>query len=209
MRNMRFVLLALAPLMPLALAAPVQAQLQSCTVGQQVAMPAGYQDKWLQAVIIEVKPGDTHPCRAHPLGYTPYADFSYKPSALRAMESVPTQPIGGIVDDPHLLALKGQKAFKATRVATGHYECAAFTGGRLEVRPSLEFTIVDKGNYRDAFGGHGTYAFDASSGAMAFRGGALDGQRGYYKQASDPPVKTQPPEFNFDVSHDTCTMAMR
>ena len=118
-------------------------------------------------------------------------------------------PIGGIVDDPHLLALKGQKAFKATRVATGHYECAAFTGGRLEVRPSLEFTIVDKGNYRDAFGGHGTYAFDASSGAMAFRGGALDGQRGYYKQASDPPVKTQPPEFNFDVSHDTCTMAMR
>src|SRR6476659_9039786 len=108
MRNMRFVLLGLAALMPLALAAPVQAQLQSCTVGQRVAMPAGYQDKWLQAVIIEVKPGDTHPCRAHPLGYTPYADFSYKPSALRAPGSVPTQPVGGIADDPYLLAAQGR-----------------------------------------------------------------------------------------------------
>ena len=88
------------------------AQLQDCQIGQLVAMPAGYQDKWLQAVIVELRSGQTFPCRAHPLGYTPYADGSFKPLQLRAMDAVKTEPIGGIVDDPHLLKLKGQKAFK-------------------------------------------------------------------------------------------------
>jgi hypothetical protein len=194
----------------LALPIQAQAQLANCQVGQRVAMPAGYGGKWLNAVVIEVNQNNApFVCRVHPLGYTPYADANHMPKQLRDPGSVQLQPIGGIVDDPYLLAARGKKAYKATRVVPGHYECAAFTGGRLEVRPSLEFVVLDGSRYQDAFGAKGTYAFDAASGGMTFHGAALDGQHGTYKQASDPPVKTQPPEFNFDISHDSCTLAMR
>lgn len=202
---MRLVLSALAAALPLAAAAPAQAQLASCQVGQRVAMPAGYGGKWLNAVVIEVNQNNApYICRAHPLGYTPYANANHMPKQLRDPASVTMEPIGGIVDDPYLLAAQGKKATKATSVATGHYDCAAFTGtvtsgGHLVARPNLEFTILDGRGYQDAFGARGTYAFDAASGSMAFHGGALDGQRGAYK----------PSEFNFDVSHDTCTLAKR
>ncbi len=210
MRNMPFAVLGLVLALPLAAAAPAQAQLESCQVGQRVAMPAGYGGKWLNAVVIEVNQASApFVCRTHPLGYTPYANANHMPKQLRDPASVHMEPIGGIVDDPYLLAAQGKQAYKATSVVAGHYDCAAFTGGRLEVRPSLEFTILDGRRYEDAFGAKGTYAFDAGSGGMVFQGAALDGQRGVYKQASNPPVKTQPPEFNFDLSHDTCTLAMR
>jgi hypothetical protein len=212
MRNMHFVLLALAPLMPLAVAAPVQAQLDGCQVGQRVAMPAGYQDKWLQAVIIEVKPSDTHPCRAHPLGYTPYADFSYKPSALRAPGSVPTQPIGGIADDPYLLAAQGRKAFKPSKVLAGDYECFGFSGtykgGQLTPRVGLNFSILDGGRYRDVGNTVGSYRFDAATGALVFHGGGLDGQQAKYAQTSDPPARAQPPSITFAVSGDACDLRL-
>lgn len=209
MRIMRFVLSALAAL---ALAAPAQAQLANCQVGQRVAMPAGYQDKWLQAVVIEVKPGDTHPCRAHPLGYTPYADFSYKPSALRSPGSVPTQPIGGVADDPYLLAAQGRKAFKPSRVLAGSYECFGYSGtykgGQLTPRIGLNFSIVDGGRYRDVGNVVGSYRFEAASASLVFHGGGLDGQQATYKQTSDPPTRSQPPSITFAVSGDACDLRM-
>ena len=172
-------------------------------------MPAGYGGKWLNAVVIEVNQNSApFICRTHPLGYTPYANGSYMPKQLSDPGSVTMQPIGGIVDDPYLLAAQGKQAYKATSVAAGHYSCAAFTDKHLVARPSLEFTILGGQGYQDAFGAKGTYAFDAGSGSMVFHGAALDGQRGAYKQASNPPVKGRPPEFNFDVSHDSCTLDM-
>lgn len=186
------------------------AQLAACAVGDKVAMPAGYGGKWLQAMVIEVRPNNApFICRVHPLGYTPYMDTNLMPKQLREPGSVMVEPIGGIVDDPVLLAAQGKKAFKPTSVVAGHYQCAAFSGKQLVARPGLEFTILDGGRYTDAFGASGKYLFEASSGGLVFQGGALSGQRGTYTQASDPPVKTQPPQFVFDLSHDGCTLAMR
>lgn len=186
------------------------AQLASCALGQKVSMPAGYGGKWLQAVVTEVNQNNApFICRVHPLGYTPYADSNLMPKQLKEPGSVMTEKIGGIVDDPYLLAAQGKTAFKPTSVVAGTYECATFTDKHLEARPALNFTILDGGKYRDSFGASGSYLFDAASGGLVFQGGALSGQRGTYKQASNPPVKSQPPEFDFDISHDACTMAMR
>jgi hypothetical protein len=136
-------------------------------------------------------------------------DTNLMPKQLREPGSVMAEPVGGIVDDPYLLAAQGKSAFKPTAVVAGTYECATFTDKHLEVRPALNFTILGVAKYRDAFGATGDYMFDATSGGLMFQGGALNGQRGTYKQASNPPVKTQPPEFIFDISHDACTLAMR
>ena len=193
------------------LAAPwaAQAQLADCKVGDRVAMPAGWGNKYLQAVVVALNPPNyALRCKVHPLGYAPYADTSFKPESLKAPGTVMTEPLGGVVDDPYLLAAQGKQAYKASRVLPGHYQCATFSDRRLEARPSLEFTILDDGRYQDAFGASGRYLFDAGSGGLVFHGGALDGQRGAYTQASDPPVKSQPPKFVYDVSHDTCTLAM-
>jgi hypothetical protein len=190
------------------LSGAVNAQLQQCNVGDRVAMPSG-SGKWLDAVVIAVNPADKASCKVHPLGYTPYMDSFIRPAGLRAPGSVKMEPIGGIVGDPYLLAAQGRTAFKPTSVVPGTYECATFTDKHLEARPALNFTILSGTKYRDAFGAAGSYSFDTTSGGLVFQGGALSGQRGTYKQASNPPVKTQPPEFDFDISHDGCTLAMR
>lgn len=190
---------------------PASAQLQDCQVDQRVAMPSGT-GKWLDAVVIEVNPADKASCRVHPLGYTPYMDMFIRPAGLRAPGSVKMEPIGGIADDPRLLAAQGKKAFKPSKVLSGTYECYAFSGtykgGSLSPRVGLNFTIVDGRRYRDAFGASGTYGFDGPSGGLQFKGAALDGQRGTYTQTSDPPVKTQPPSFAFAVSGDACDLRL-
>lgn len=187
-------------------AAPVSAQgLGQCTVGQVVASPAGYANKYLQSVVISVTPGHPFPCRVHPLGYPPTMEESFKPAMLRAPGSIQTEPVGGIADDPHLLALKGQKAFKAARVAPGAYECwGAGSGGQLSARMALNFTILDGNRYRDWGGNTGTHRFDAASGTVIFQGAALDGQRGLYKQAVDPPTRKNPAQVFFQPSGDGC-----
>ena len=131
-----------------AAAAPAPAQgLAQCSVGQVVASPAGHHDKYLQSVVIAVTPGHPFPCRVHPLGYLSTMEESFKPSMLRSPGSVATEPVGGIADDPHLLALKGQKAFKASVVAPGSYECwGAGSGGQLSARMALNFTARADGH---------------------------------------------------------------
>lgn len=182
-----------------------QAQLASCQIGQVVASPTGFANKYNQSVVIAVTPGHPFPCRVHPLGYPATMDESFKPTMLRAAGSVPTEPVGGVADDPHLLALKGQKAFKASVVARGSYECwGAGSGGQLSARMALNFTILDASHYRDWGGNAGTYSFDAASGAVTFQGAALGGQRGLYKQAVNPPTKTTPAQVFFQPSGDGC-----
>ena len=185
---------------------PALAQgLAQCTVGQVVASPAGHHDKYLQSVVIAVTSGHPFPCRVHPLGYPSTMEESFKPTVLRAPGSVQTEPVGGMADDPHLLALKGQKAFKPSAAARGSYECwGAGSGGQLSARMALNFTILDGGRYRDGGGNTGAYRFDAASGTVTFQGAALDGQRGLYKQAADPPTKTNPAQVFFQPSGDGC-----
>lgn len=181
------------------------AQLQTCNVGDRVASPAGHHDKWLQSVVIAVEPGKPFPCRVHPLGYLSTMEESFKPSMLKAPGSIPTEPVGGIADDPYLLAAQGKKAFKASRVAAGSYECwGAGSGGQLSARMALNFTILDGSRYRDWGGKVGTYQLDAGSGVVVFRGAALDGQRAIYKQAVDPPTKKTPAQAFFQPSGDGC-----
>lgn len=187
-------------------AAPAPAQgLAQCSVGQVVASPAGHHDKYLQSVVIAVTPGHPFPCRVHPLGYLSTMEESFKPSMLRSPGSVATEPVGGIADDPHLLALKGQKAFKASVVAPGSYECwGAGSGGQLSARMALNFTILDGSRYRDWGGNAGTYRFDAASSTVSFQGAGLGGQRGIYKQAVNPPTKKNPAQVFFQPSGDGC-----
>jgi hypothetical protein len=182
-----------------------RAQLAECHAGQIVASPAGHHDKYLQSVVIEVTAGHPFPCRVHPLGYPPTMEESFKPAMLRSTGSVPTEPVGGIADDPHLLALKGQKPLKAAVVAPGAYECwGAGSGGQLSARMALNFTILDGSRYRDWGGNGGTYRFDAGSGTVLFQDAALNGQRGIYKQAVDPPTKKNPAQVFFQPSGDGC-----
>ena len=189
----------------LALSSGAQAQLASCQVGQVVASPAGHHDKYLQSVVTAVTPGHPFPCRVHPLGYPPTMEESFKPSMLRAPGSIPTEPVGGIVDDPHLLASQGKQALKASRVAPGSYECwGAGAGGQLSARMALNFTILDGSRYRDWGGKGGTYRFDPASATLVFQGAALDGQRETYKQAVDPPTKQNPSQVIFPTSGDAC-----
>ena len=57
----------------------------------------------------------------------------------------------------------------------GQYECWANNRARL----MLNFTLQPNGRYTDANGERGTYSFDGRR--VAFRGGALDGQRPVYE----------------------------
>lgn len=58
---------------------------------------------------------------------------------------------------------------------TGQYECRA----NNRARQTLNFTLQSNGRYTDANGDRGTYSFDGRH--VAFRGGALDGQRPVYQ----------------------------
>jgi hypothetical protein len=172
-------------------------------------MPAGYADKWLEAVVIAVDPKNpTFPYRVHPLGYTPYADGQYMAKQLRPKGAVATQPIGGIVDDPYLLAAKGKTAYKPTQLYPGAYECVTRSNGHLVSAAILNFTVLDGSRYRDLAGTTSAYRFDPGTGSVAFEGGALKGQSAKYSQASDPPVKSQPPQVTLEKSGDACQLKM-
>ena len=199
-------------LLTFSVATPVGGQATNPTsykVGDAVAMPAGYSDKWLEAVVIEVDPKNaTFPYRVHPLGYTPYADGQYMAKQLRPKGAVATQPIGGIVDDPYLLAAKGKTAYKPTQLVPGAYECVTLSNGHLVSAAILNFTILDGSRYRDLAGTTSAYRFDPGTGAVVFEGGALKGQSAKYSQASNPPVKSQPPQVTLEKSGDSCQLRM-
>ena len=196
----------------LSVAATVRGQAASPTsykVGDAVAMPAGHADKWLDAVVIAVDPKYApFPYRVHPLGYSPYADGQYMAKQLRPKGAVATQPIGGIVDDPYLLAAKGKTAYKPTQLVPGAYECVTLSNGHLVSAAILNFTILDGSRYRDLAGTTSAYRFDPGTGAVVFEGGALKGQSAKYSQASNPPVKSQPPQVTLEKSGDSCQLRM-
>lgn len=189
-------------------AAPPQQQVAQggqCTVGQRVAVPAGYKDQWYQAVVIAVDPSKPYPCRVHPLGYASTEEQSFAPSMMRD-PSAATLPIGADSTDPYLTG--GQQPAKPARILPGSYECYTGTGGALHSAMGENFTILDGSNYRDTAGAAGTYRFDAASGTVAFQGGALNGQRGVYQQPSTPPIKNRPPTVTIQASGDACDLKM-
>ncbi len=177
------------------------AQALQYKVGDRVAAPIGAQ--YFDSVIVQVIPNPPS-YRVHPLGFLDTADFTANPQMLHAPGSVKTEPVGGIANDPYLLAAQGKKAFRPTTVYPGGYECFALSGGQLEARLLLNFTILDAQHYRDHAGTTGSYNFDAASGALVFQGGTLNGQRATYAQASDPPTGSQPPSITLAVSGDKC-----
>lgn len=69
----------------------------------------------------------------------------------------------------------------ATAPELGNYECYAFSGGRMQTRMGLNFSITGVSSYKGVDGKAGTFAVDGRTGAMAFRGGALDGQHAKYE----------------------------
>ncbi|HTR83760.1 MAG TPA: hypothetical protein VMI56_04745 [Reyranella sp.] len=188
-------------------AGPAAAQLSSCQVGQAVAAK-NFRDRWAPAVVIAVEPGKPYPCRVHMLGYNDLEQQSWAPSMLRPA-SAATEPPGALTSDPWLQKVQGKAApAKPGAIIPGAYECYALTGGRLSPRLTLNFTIVDGRNYRDASGASGTYSFDAGSGGIVFTGAGLNGQRATYSQPATPPTRNNPPNVTYVVSGDSCDLKM-
>lgn len=98
-------------------------------------------------------------------------------------------PSEGVSSIP-LASLKGSAAPAAPQAASakapqqqgrgklmpGRYECWNFTSPRL----TLAFTLEDGGRYKDYENKSGSYAYDAASGKLSFKGAALDGQSPVY-----------------------------
>ena len=65
-------------------------------------------------------------------------------------------------------------------IERGAYECYAFNGGRLHTRMGLNFSVTGASSYTGVDGKAGSFTLDAGTGAMLFKGGALDGQHARY-----------------------------
>jgi len=169
-------------------------------VGDRVAMPAGFGDKWMDAVVIKVDPSSPYPYRVHPLGYLDTMDQSFSEKMLKPRGAIATMPVGGIANDPWLMRATGTKAFHPGTLMVGKYEC--WHGS--EASMMLNFDVLDAHRYRDSGGVIGSYDFNAGSGAVMFHGGGLNGVQGGYEQASNPPTKSQPPTVTLKVSGDSC-----
>ncbi|HUC61997.1 MAG TPA: hypothetical protein VMF53_08565 [Alphaproteobacteria bacterium] len=202
-----FGVMLLAALLALAPGRAAWAQAQPYQVGDRVAAPFGAQ--FLDSVIVRIDAGSPFPYRVHPLGYVNTMDTSFNAQMLHAPGSVKTAPVGGIANDPYLLAVQGKQPFHPTKVFTGAYQCWTLSGVRLEPALMLNFSILDGGRYRDHGGVAGAYAFDAASQTLVFQGGALDGRRAKYEQASDPPTASQPPAITLEASGDRCDRPIR
>ncbi|HEV2561986.1 MAG TPA: hypothetical protein VGT78_07575 [Rhizomicrobium sp.] len=173
-------------------------------VGDLVASPDGFNDKYYESVVIAVDPTNTFEYRVHPLGFLNTMDESFMGKQLHAVGSVPMMPQGGILNDPWLLKVKGIKAYHPTTLYRGKYECVTLTDGELVSAAILNFEILDAHRYRDLSGNVFSYSFDANSSTLVFHGGGLNGQVATYEQTANPPAKTQPPTVTFKVSGDSC-----
>ena len=159
---------------------------QQWKVGDRVAMPAGYSDKWLQAVIVRVDPSSPFPYRVHPLGYLNTMDTSFNAAMLRAPGSVKTEPIGGIANDPWLMKVTGMTAFHPTTLYPGKYQCWTLSQGGSSYTQSamiLNFEILDNSHYRDVSGAVASYRFDPQTATLVFQGGALNGRQASYSRS--------------------------
>lgn len=189
------------------LAAATAAAAGAYKVGDRVAIPTGFNDKYYDSVVIRIDPASPYPYRVHPLGFIDTMDQSFSASMLRAPGSVPMQPMGGIKNDPWLMKIAGTKAFHPTTLYPGKYECWTLSGGgsaSLEAAAILNFEILDAHRYRDVRGTVASYSFDAKTATLVFHGGTLNGQAASYEQASNPPTKSQPPNVTLKASGDSC-----
>jgi hypothetical protein len=160
--------------------------------------------QFLDSVVVRVDPDSPYP-------YLDTMDTSFPASMLKAPGSVATQPVGGMADDPWLMKISSKNAFHAAALYPGKYECWTLsTGGSTspEAAMGLNFEILDESQYRDSGGAMASYQFDAGSGGINFRGGALNGQKATYEQAPEPPTANQPPTVTFVVSGDSCQHPM-
>jgi hypothetical protein len=176
-------------------------------VGDRVAVPTGFNDKYYDSVVVAVDPSRPYPFRVHPLGFLDTMDSSYSAAMIRPRGSVTLMPVGGIKNDPWLMKITGAKAFHPTALYAGKYECWTLSGGgsaSLEAAAILNFEILDAHRYRDVRGTVASYSFDAKTATLVFHGGTLNGQAARYEQASNPPTKSQPPNVTFKASGDSC-----
>jgi len=65
----------------------------------------------------------------------------------------------------------GAKPADTGKIATGQYECWAFSSAR----PALNFKITSGSNYTGSDGSAGSYTFNPSDGSLTFKGGFLPG----------------------------------
>lgn len=76
-----------------------------------------------------------------------------------------------------------EKAHPGGKLVPGSYECWNFNRPQL----MLNFKLQDGGRYRDYENKGGSYTYDAASGKLAFKGGALDGQSTVYEISRGKP----------------------
>ncbi|HYL74216.1 MAG TPA: hypothetical protein VEU96_08415 [Bryobacteraceae bacterium] len=65
-------------------------------------------------------------------------------------------------------------------VRSGNYVCSTFTGGRLQVVPSLDLKVTGPSSYIGRDGRSGSFSYDVASGLVSFRGGAMSGAQAKY-----------------------------
>ena len=99
-----------------------------------------------------------------------------QPPARLLAAPVPNQGAPRPAPNPQVLAAGGP-------APNGTYECANFSGGRLQQQGGLNFTLAG-GRYTDAAGQSGTVSQGAN---VTFTGAGLDGQRAHY-QGGQPPT---------------------
>jgi hypothetical protein len=65
-------------------------------------------------------------------------------------------------------------------VKPGNYVCSTFTGGRLQVVPSLDMKVTGPSSYVGRDGRAGAFSYDGATGLVTFHGGAMSGAKAKY-----------------------------
>lgn len=119
-------------------------------------------------------PMETHQCKKNPA-----AGATSIP--LASLEGTPA-PAGAIPAAAAPAAVGGQSA--VSKVAQGSYECWANGSARM----LLNFSIAGGTQYKGSDGKTGAYVYDAKTGRIIFKGGALDGALpdGFYAVYHEP-----------------------
>ena len=107
-----------------------------------------------------------------------------KRNPSEGVSSIPLASLKGAAAPaaPQAAAAKPQAQGRG-KLMTGRYECWNFSRPQL----TLAFTLEDGGRYKDYENKSGSYAYDAASGKLSFRGGALDGQSPVYDTPKGTP----------------------
>lgn len=119
------------------------------------------------------------------------SDGQCKPNPAAGVSSIPVNTLRGMpvqagtasaAPDPATRAAQVAQAMKSPML--GAYECWFFTSPRM----GLNFKLQPDGRYVDSANKAGTYSYDVNTGAIRFKGGALDGQAPIYRVPNGKPT---------------------